>query len=300
MTLFRALIAALIPALFANSLFACAPETDDCAEVGKWELSVGIGVGTRTNPLEATADIPLFLIPQVNYNGERFFIQNLDFGAILWESKTQQLNLFATPSYDQVFFHRWNPSNFFVDSSGFAMAGKSENQADNIPVISLDGNREVVSSTFNDVKARDLRDRRMAGLGGFEYSLSTGLADFQLQYVSDFTGVHHGDEVRIALAKKWAHGRHRVSASVGALWQSSEVVNYYYGVTSLEADLRGTYSADAAVTPIVRLDWNYQLTERWDLRFLANYRQLPDEISASPLINDNKVITVFIGGVYHF
>ena len=67
-----------------------------------------------------------------------------------------------------------------------------------------------------------------------------------------------------------------------------------------EADLHGTYSAEAALTPVARVDWNYQLTERWDLRFLANYRQLPDEISASPLINDNKVITVFIGGVYHF
>ena len=71
-------------------------------------------------------------------------------------------------------------------------------------------------------------------------------------------------------------------------------------VTEAEADMRGAYHTDAAITPVARLDWNYQLTERWDLRFLANYRQLPDEISASPLINDNKVITVFIGGVYHF
>lgn len=300
MKLLRALIIIFIPAVFTGGASACAPATDDCVEIGKWELSLGIGVGTRTNPLEATPDIPLFLIPQVNYNGERFFIQNLDFGVMLWANESQQLNLFATPSYDQVFFHRWSPSNFFIDASGFATTGKTNNQAENIPVIELDDDKELVAPSFRDVPEHDLRNRRMAGLGGFEYSLTTDFVDLQLQYVSDFTGIHHGDEVRVALAKNWVSGRHRILTSIGAIWQSSEVVNYYYGVTAPEADLRGTYSADAALTPIARLDWNYQLTERWDLRFLANYRQLPDEIAASPLINDNKVITVFIGGVYHF
>ncbi|WP_062058022.1 MipA/OmpV family protein [Cellvibrio sp. OA-2007] len=296
---FRTLAAALVSALFVGSALACEPEADDCVEIGKWELSLGIGAGVRTNPLEATPDIPLVLIPQVNYNGERFFIQNLDFGFILWENDTQQFNLFATPSYDQVFFHRWNPSNFFIDSNGFATAGRGGEDED-LPLINTGGDKELIAPGFKDVQARKLRNRRMAGLAGFEYSLTTALADVQLQYVTDFTGIHDGDEVRLALAKHWASGRHNVSTSIGVIWQSSEVVNYYYGVTEPEADLRGTYSADAALTPVARLDWNYQLTERWDLRFLANYRQLPDEISASPLINDNKVITVFIGGVYHF
>lgn len=304
MTLFQylvgTLVVTLVPALFVGSALACEPETEDCVEIGKWKLSLGVGAGVRTNPLEDGSNIPLFLIPEVSYNGERFFIQNLDFGFILWENETQQLNLLATPSHDQVYFHRWSPGNFFIDSNGFATTGKSNNEELNNPVIDLGGDKELVAPAFEDVQERQLRDRHMAGLGGFEYSLSTMFVDLQLQYVTDFTGVHRGDEVRIALAKYWASGRHQISTSLGAVWQSSEVVNYYYGVTKPEADLRGTYSADAALTPVARVEWNYQLTERWDLRFLANYRQLPDEISASPLINDNKVITVFIGGVYHF
>lgn len=297
--LFRTLAVALVPALFAGSALACEPETEDCVEIGKWELSLGIGAGVRTNPLEATPDIPLFLIPEVSYNGERFFIQNLDFGFILWESETQQLNVLATPGYDQVYFHRWSPSNFFIDSNGFATTGKGLEDNEEVPAID-GGDKELIAPGFEDVQERQLRDRHMAGLGGFEYTVTTALVDLQLQYVTDFTGVHDGDEVRVALAKYWATGRHQISASIGAIWQSSEVVNYYYGVTKPEADLRGTYSTDAALTPVARVEWNYQLNERWDLRFLANYRQLPDEISASPLINDNKVITVFIGGVYHF
>lgn len=298
--LLRLAAIALIPAWSAASVLACAPETEDCVEIGKWELSLGLGAGVRTNPLEATPDIPLLLIPQVNYNGERFFIQNLDLGFILWESEFQQLNVLATPSYDQVYFQRWNPSNFFIDSNGFATMGKGDSDDDDLPVINEGDSKELVAPRFIDVQRRDLRDRHMAGLGGFEYNLSTRLVDLQLQYVTDFTRVHEGDELRFALARDWASGRHQLTTSIGAIWQSGEVINYYYGVTAPEADERGTYYAAAALTPIASFDWNYQLTEHWDLRFLARYRQLPDEVSASPLINDNKATTVFIGGVYHF
>lgn len=295
---FRTLIAAF--AVVAGSACACDPATEDCVEIGKWQLSLGIGAGVRTNPVENSPDIPLFLAPEVSYNGERFFIDNLDFGAILWESDSQQLNLLATPSYDQVYFHRWSPSNFFINANNFATAAKEDEAAEDLPVIDAGDNTELVAPGFTDTQAREQRDRHTAGMGGLEYFLFTPVVDLQLAYLSDFTAVHYGEEARISLSKYWASGRHQVSTSLGAIWQSSEIINYYYGVTLPEADERGPYATDAAWTPVVSVDWNYQLTERWDLRFLANYRQLPDEISASPLINDNKVITVFIGGVYHF
>ncbi|HSC66436.1 MAG TPA: MipA/OmpV family protein [Cellvibrio sp.] len=287
-------------ALLAGPALACNPDTEDCVEVGTWDVSLGIGAGVRTNPVEATPDIPLVLIPEVHYTGERFFIQNLDVGYTLWENPVHQLNLFATPSYDQVYFHRWSPSNFFIDASGFATTNKALVDEESVPVIEGDGDKAFIAPQASALQEPKARDRHTAGLGGFEYNFSAGFIDFQIQYVSDFTRVHQGDEARVALAKYWESGRHHLFTSVGAIWQSSEVINYYYGVTAAEADWRGPYSTDAALTPEARLDWNFQLTERWDLRLLATYRQLPDEISASPLINDNKVITVFMGGVYHF
>jgi outer membrane protein len=300
-----ALILPGISVLLAAQAHACTSDNRvasiDCVEIGKWELSIGLGLGVRTNPLTDTDDIPLLLIPQVSYNGERFFIQNLDFGVILWQGDTQQLNLLATPSYDQVFFHRWSPSNFFIESNAFATIDK-ENRGNKNNVISdgSDDDHELTNPQFLPLEARTLRDRHMAGLAGIEYSWSTPLFDLQLQYLTDFTQIHSGEELRIAIAKQWRHGKHQWLASVGANWQSSEVVNYYYGVNSAEADVRDTYATHSALSPLLRLDWNYQLTERWDLRMLTSYRMLPDEISASPLMNENKVITVFVGGVYHF
>lgn len=300
MTFKTRLLALLIPAVLSPLLAsaACTSGEQDCVEVGKWDISVGIGAGVRTNPVEDASDIPLVLVPQINYNGERFFIQNLDFGFMLWENERQQINLLATPSYDQVFFHRWSPSNFFLDSNSF-IAGNKGRDEEELPTVTP-GDKEFVSPGFTDMAQRELRDRHMAGLAGIEYNLNLGLFDLQAQYLTDFTGVHDGDEARVSIARHWMRGRHHLVGSVGAVWQSNEVTNYYYGVTYKEADHRGTYTPDSAVSAIARLDWNYELTESWDLRMFASYRHLPSEISDSPLINDNKVITVFVGGVYHF
>ncbi|HTF96906.1 MAG TPA: MipA/OmpV family protein [Cellvibrio sp.] len=294
------LIAVFAFAVLTATGYACEPGESDCVEVGKWDISLGIGAGVRTNPVVDGDDIPLVLIPQVNYNGERFFIQNLDFGVILWENDAQQFSLLATPSYDQVFFDRWSPSNFFLDSNTLISTGVTKDGGEEGFAPEIEGGTELVSPGFREVSHREWRNRRTAGLAGIEYQFSLDAVHVQFQYLSEFTGLHRGDEARLSVARHWVNGKHHLITSVGAVWQSNEVVNYYYGVTPAEADGEGPYAAGNAVSGIVRVDWNYELTERWDLRLLASYRQLPDEIAASPLINDNKVITVFVGGVYHF
>lgn len=280
---------------------ACDPSSEECVELGRWQFSLGVGVGLRTNPLEDADDIPLVLLPMINYNGERFFIHNLDFGAILWETERQQLNLLLTPGYDQVFFNRWDPVNFIVDDSGFASAGGGISKEEiELPVIDTDVSGANNFGDREQVNWRDLSERRMAGLGGIEYSLSGSWVDFQLQWLKDVTDIHHGEERRISLAKFWNTGSHSYGVSVGAIWQSEEIINYYFGVKPDEADVENQYEAGSGVSTLLRFDWNYKLSKSWDLRSVVSYRYLPSEISSSPLIKNNNVVTVFVGGVYHF
>ena len=63
----------------------CQGPTDDCVAIGRWNFSVALGAGVRTNPLVNGKDIPLIVIPQVSYYGKRFFIDNLDLGFTLIE-----------------------------------------------------------------------------------------------------------------------------------------------------------------------------------------------------------------------
>ncbi len=271
---------------------------DDCDEVGRWQLSMGVGLGARTNPLVDSKNIPLILIPQISYTGEHFFIQNLDVGFILLESEWQQLNLFMTPSYDPIYFYNNHPGNYFFDSQGFTI-----NNIQKVGDVVLANNGNNPGSEGPQAKVaswRDLHTRRTAGLAGLEYSLTLNQIDFQAQVVHDITGVHDGDEIRLTLAKHWQKGKHRLSLAVGANWQDSAVINYYYGLSAQETDAASIYTASSGISTLARFDWNYKVTEDWDLRFFTSYRQLPTAISASPLVKDDKVITAFVGGVYHF
>lgn len=277
----------------------CDAESPDCVEVGTWQISVALGAGLRTNPVIGRKDIPLVVLPEISYTGERFFIQNLDLGFILWENQSQQLNLLATPSFDQVFFHRWDPGNFVLETKIFAQPGTS------VPVGPSESDKDyefgIDAEVTKTVDISRLHKRRMAALAGLEYSLALEDWDFQAQWVKDISDIHDGSELRLALSRHHRWDRHWLAFSVGANWQSDSVLDYYYGIRSNEVALvEDSYRARAGVSTVMQVDWRYALTERWTLRFTTSYRHLADEIRHSPLIDDDKVLTAFFGGVYHF
>ena len=252
-------------------------------ETSGWDVSVGLGAGVRTNPVMDNSNIPIFIVPQIHYHAKRFFIQNLDVGYTVYNSESQQLHVLVTPSYDQIFFNDWEATNFVVDQA-FA---SSKND---IPTVEAE-NRSINKG--------NLRSRRMAALAGFEYNLELDSISIQLQGFHDVTDYYGGDEIRFAVTENIRSGKHTVKLTAGANWQSDKTLNYFYGVTLREVP-DNTYSPSSGVTTLLRFDWDYQLSEQWSLRLLTSYRHLSDQISRSPLITDDNIVTVFAGGVYHF
>src|SRR5690554_2272695 len=116
MNLFRILTLALTLGL-AHGAKAnpCGPEQSDCVAVGEWEFSLGIGLGLRSNPVVNGNDIPLVLIPQVSYYGQRFFIENLELGYTLIDRPKVQFNALLTPGGDGLYFFRSGWRNIVLD-----------------------------------------------------------------------------------------------------------------------------------------------------------------------------------------
>src|SRR5207237_6354188 len=105
---------------FAEDGCTASPEvtpSDECVAVGRWNLSVALGAGIRTNPVVHSQDIPLVVVPQFSYYGKRFFIDNLDPGVTLFEGEASTLSLIASPGYDRVFFYRSDLQNIFIGGS---------------------------------------------------------------------------------------------------------------------------------------------------------------------------------------
>lgn len=159
-----------------------------------------------------------------------------------------------------------------------------------------------IAASDRKIPAKAVAHRRMAGLGGLEYSYSLQRMSLHLQALTDVTGVHEGQEVRLAAIFPWHWGEQKWALTVGANYKSRKILDYYYGIHSKDVvDNAWLFTpASAGIERMVRLDWQRPLSRHWSLRAMLQYSELPGEIHTSPLVSDDHVGSVFFGGVYHF
>ena len=270
-----ALLLAFALPLHAGAQAKCTAVSPDCVIVGEWDLSVGLGVGVRTNPIAGRSDIPLYVVPQISYYGKRFFLDNLEPGFTLYEGDVHTVNLVAAPGYDRVFFSRGDLQNILV-SAPWAAPGV--------------GGGQLVSEDQGQGSAQQLPSHRRhtTYLAGPEWLFSHGRLAGQLSALYEVTGRHHGYEVRGAISAPLIQTEHSLIANAGFTWKSAETVGYYYGV-------RGFYRPQAALNPFVKVAYSRPLSERWMLNAFVHYEFLSDEIADSPIVSESSVVTAFVG-----
>jgi MipA family protein len=254
----------------------CQGPTDDCVAIGRWNFSVAVGGGVRSNPLVNGKDIPLVVIPQFNYYGKRFFIDNLDFGFTLAAGGANTFNLIATPGYDRVFFYRSDLQNFFI---GF-------------PNISNPRPVAVSPGTPGATKVSPPAPH-VTYLAGPEWTFKYGVVSGQLDLLRDATGQNSGDEIRGALGIPLLNSAGTLSANIGFTWKNAATVNYYYRVPIL-------YSGSAAFDPFIKLGYILPLSSKWRFNAFAEYERLGNGIADSPIVAEHSVATVFVGAIYTF
>lgn len=278
----------LLVSLLAQGLTAIAGGSSKlcqapCPDSGAWELSVGLGLGISTNPLKGGGDIPLIVRPRLSYYGERVFLDNYEAGIMLWESGSQQVNLFVLPSLEQLYFRRWHQ----------ASAG-----------LSLDPSfiKDVEVSDPND-KAAPLRHRHTSALGGFEYNASldewAGGVEFNWQVLEELSGYHAGREMRLAISSDFlSYWR----ASLGANFQSRAYIDYYFGVAASEATpaIPQYTPPSGGWSTLLRLEYLKPVSQHFAIKGSAAVKIFSPELAASPLLEESSVYSLFIGGVYYF
>jgi outer membrane protein len=278
-----ALLAPLAPSLSAAHATdaSCEEESDECATIGQWSLSLGLGFGSRSNPVKFQRDIPLVVVPKLSYYGKRFFLENLELGVTLVETKSHSFNLIATPGYDRVFFFRNDLQNFFAIGGNGAVSNTPP-QAGPPPQQAQPSDAELILA----------HDRDVTYLVGPEWNFNLGRFIGQLDALYEITGEHCGVELRGAVAASINSSESLVFTG-GATWKSSDTVTYYYGA-------KGVYEPDAALNPFVKLSYKLPLSENWALNAFAHVEWLDSPIADSPIVFEDQVTTVFAGVFYSF
>lgn len=289
-----------------------------CVPIGKWQISLGLGIGMRDNPLVNGEETPLFIIPNVRYYGERFFFDTYIGGATLFETDRSMINAIATISFDQIYFRTSNIGNFALESGPFAYEANNADQqsvqsngSDRAAVVGADFLAEDGSAydRIDDqvlqpdeiIVADNLHSRDTTLFGGFELAYFIGGWDISWQILRDISNLHDGFESRLSTSRFFMYRRNKFSFSTGVTWQDDKTMNYYWGVGNAEvANPDLAYFPNSGYSPFVRIDWRRKLFKNWSLQTTLHHKWLSNEISQSPLVEENTVLTLFIGGVYHF
>lgn len=259
----------------AGAADGCKGPSTDCVAVGGWNFSVALGAGAMTNPLVGGKAIPLVVVPQFSYYGERFFIDDLDLGFTLAETDGSTFNLVASPGYDRVFFYRSDLQNIFVRGFNGSAA----------PVRA-----DAVTPGAVQVAPRP---RNVTYLAGPEWTLKNGGITAQIDVLHEITGQNHGNEVRAAVGVPLLEGKGSLTANVGITWKSAAIVNYYYGASTI-------YRAGSALDPFFKLGYTLPLAGKWRFYAFAEYERLASAIADSPIVAERYVATSFIGAIYTF
>ena len=237
----------------------------------------------RTNPLTGQRNLPMFLLPQFSYYGERFFLDNLDVGYTLFADGHNEVSLLATPGYDEEYIR-----------------GKQLYDA------LLGENLDVTQALFSSVHGLQTKLRNslqpwkfgfendLQYLGGFEWEAGFGPVSTQLDVLRQAASAP-GIEVRAALGMpiRLTHGT--LNIHIGGTWKTP---GYSYGLFS------GSVSEPhSSFDPFITLRYSLPLTAHWRL---GPYVQL-EHVSETAFtsvdpgeLRHDFVITAFAGAFYDF
>jgi outer membrane protein len=177
----------------------------------------------------------------------------------------------------------------FIDSKGLEFAAVGEYLADGYD-----------SSDSDYLRGMDDRDPSF-GVGAHVIWNPDALG-FKLTAVTDVTDNSDGSQVRGDVFYKYRSGDLMLKPSASIVWQSENYNDYYYGVKNSEARPgRPAYSADDETNFRLGVVAVYQeKTSPWMFLAGLRYDMYGDEISDSPIVEDDNELSALIGVAYTF
>lgn len=201
------------------------------------------GEGTRTR-----------LLPNISFDGERFYLRGAAFGYRVHASDRFELRTFVAGRLDG------------IDADDFGRTALARRGID----------RDLLD---------DRDDSADVGVAG---SWKGRAGKLELDLRADVTDTSGGHAVALDYSYPFRFGRTSLVPSIGALHLSDDMADYYYGTLDSEI-ARGVvaYRPGAVTLPRVSVALVHPFATRW--AFIANleYRVLPDELQDSPLVEED-------------
>ena len=141
-----------------------------------------------------------------------------------------------------------------------------------------------------------MEDRKQTVDIGAAMTLQGGWGQLQFSAVTDLMDRHEGEELDLTYLFPWQRGRWTLTPSIGLVYQSRSLTNYYYGVRPEEGtEARPEYVPDSAYNWRLGLNTTYRWLENWHLFANISYEGLDDTIQDSPLVDRSSLFSAYFG-----
>lgn len=150
----------------------------------------------------------------------------------------------------------------------------------------------------------------LEGMGDRDGTFTAGLAleaelpkgfDLSLSYEHDVLDRVGGGEARVALDKAFQLGTFRLSPEVGVNWLAQDMADYDFGVPQDKATAdRPAYRVGSTFTVDVGMGILYEITTDWLVVMSVAVEFFDDEITDSPIVDEDYVIKGFFAINYVF
>ena len=148
-----------------------------------------------------------------------------------------------------------------------------------------------------------MNKRRPTIEGGFVFAWKPGKYRLTAAAYTDLLGRYYGQQASTDFSRTWTFNRSQwgFTPSVGLVWQSSNFVDYYYGVTLEEARPgRPPFEGRSVINFRSSLFAFFFLNMRIRLAGYVRIQRLDNEILDSPIVDQKRGIFGLVGVVYRF
>lgn len=164
----------------------------------------------------------------------------------------------------------------------------------------FEGYDDDESTTLNG-----MADREATYEAGLECSRKLDWGTFSAKFFADVLGEHNGQEIQLTYKKNFDDILNIKSLNltplIGINWRSKQLNDYYYGVEGSEATAtRPEYHAGSSTGILAGLRVDYPVTERWNLFGSLNIEWLSSEMTDSPIVNEDTMVSFLLGAMYKF
>lgn len=246
-------------------------------EANKWYLGVNTGAGVITNPLHGGKNLPLILLPEIAYYGEKWFFDNGRLGYAFHETSSHVFNVVAEFNPETRFFIDFHPSNVFALQTSSSFVNSTEKNELNAERISVN----------------DISKRRWALDAGLSYHYIHNNHIFSLQALADVSNVYKGTRSAVQWQTLQQIGQLELTPSLGVWYKSAKLNDYFYGLSAKETS-HGKIGVGSSWQPYAKIDARWPLSEGNSLRFHLAYYDYSG-VDDSPLFEHTYSMTAFIG-----